>query len=378
MVKRVLMIGMFPPPYSSGETIVNLTVKQILSEKYQTEIINVSTGKFNSDRHRSKKIANQLKSLFLYFKAIWIINKKINRNDYHAFYFVTPSSSFGHIRDWIMIMSLRHKIKKVYAFIHNGDFEKIFKEAWHKKITHSFISRVNKFIFLSDGLARQVEEYVSKDKCEVIRNSIDASVTFSSEEISRKINSKDPRITNVVYISNMTPSKGYMDLAYAIKFLNEVKRNSNLKVHFIGEWLSTEQEEAFISFVKENSLENIIKILGKINDRQKLKKLMYEGHIFILPTYFPKEAQPLSIIEALNAGMPVITTRHASIPEYIQDGYNGLFVEAKAPEQIAEAIQKLNNDVLLKRMSLFARNSFVEMFGIERYKTDLFRLFDNK
>jgi glycosyltransferase involved in cell wall biosynthesis len=274
---------------------------------------------------------------------------------------------------------LENKVKKIYAFIHNGDYDKIFGKKWHKGITHSFVSRVSKFIFLSNGLAKKVERYISKEKCEIIRNSIDPAVTFSEEEIVEKISAKErTKAINIVYISNMTPSKGYMDIAYAIKFLRAQKENFTIHVNFIGEWLSREQEEAFLSFIKKNSLEDIIKISGKISDRQKLKKLMYEGHIFILPTYFPKEAQPLSIIEALNAGMPVITTRHASIPEYIREGYNGFFVETKAPDQIAEAIKKLADEFLWKKMSLSARASFIEMFGIERYKANMFRLFDNE
>jgi glycosyltransferase involved in cell wall biosynthesis len=149
---------------------------------------------------------------------------------------------------------------------------------------------------------------------------------------------------------------------------------TNIRANFIGEWLSDEQLASFRTFIKENKLEDIVSIHGKINDRSKIKAMLYESNVFVLPTYFAQEAQPLSIIEALNAGVPVISTSHASIPEYISDGVNGYLVSKQAPQEIADALLKLMNVESWKKMASNARHSFNGQFSLEVYKQKLFEL----
>lgn len=369
------MVAMFPPPYSSGERIVNLTVQKMLEEKYTTDVINVSTGMLNPKNFGIKKISNQLTSLWLYIKAFQQIKRRLKENQYHAFYFVTPASSFGHIRDFYMIKSLGRKAGKILAFIHNGNFDSVLCKKSHEKITRSFIDKVDKFVFLSEGLRQKATKYIDAAKCVVIKNSIDAVVTFNDEEIKRKISEYNGSL-RIVYISNMNPTKGYMDLAVAVKMLAERKAFINMQVDFVGEWLSEEQLLSFNGFISENKLDNIIKVHGKINDRVQIKAMLYQSNIFVLPTYFSQEAQPLSIIEALNAGTPVIATKHASIPEYIADGYNGFLVSKQAPEEIANAIEQLADITLWKTLAANARQSFTDQFSMEVYKQKMFNLFE--
>ena len=62
----------------------------------------------------------------------------------------------------------------------------------------------------------------------------------------------------------------------------------------------------------------------------------------MLPTTYPVEAQPLTVIEALAAGTPVVVTRHAGLPEMVADGHEGRFVAAGAPAEIADAALDLS------------------------------------
>lgn len=373
---KTFMIAMFPPPFSSGERMVNLNLKEILTENYEVEIINVSTGRLNPAKRSFSKIYNQFHSFILYCKAIAEIRKRLKINNYHALYFVTPCSSFGHIRDWLMLMVFSYRIQNIFAFIHNGNFEIVFKKKWHRRITRSFITRVSKFIFLSNGLMQRVNNYIPAHKCTVIRNSIQSEITFTNNEIAKKIKDHNPSLIRIAYISNMNPAKGYMDIAVAINMLNKKRYPIAIKADFAGEWLSDKQLSQFKQFVFENELENIITIHGKISDRSKIKKILYESTIFALPTYFSQEAQPLSIIEALNAGTPVIATAHASIPEYITHAYNGFLIDKQSPQQIVEAIEKMMQKDIWIQMAKAARKSFIDNFSLEIYKQNIFSLFE--
>ena len=72
--------------------------------------------------------------------------------------------------------------------------------------------------------------------------------------------------------------------------------------------------------------------MGCKNDRMLL---------LVLPTYFVSEGHPGAIIEAMQAGVPVISTQHRAIPELITNGQNGFLIPPHNSEKLAAAIQKL-------------------------------------
>jgi glycosyltransferase involved in cell wall biosynthesis len=91
---------------------------------------------------------------------------------------------------------------------------------------------------------------------------------------------------------------------------------------------------------------------------------MYLEHdVFLLPTYYPSEAQPLTIIEALNAGCPVVATAHASIPNMVRDGVEGSLVPPRAPEAIADAVEVMRETGTWRSRSRAARARYVDRFS---------------
>ena len=83
------------------------------------------------------------------------------------------------------------------------------------------------------------------------------------------------------------------------------------------------------------------------------------AHVLILPTNYPWEGQPVSIIEALSFGLPVISTNYRSIPEQIIDHYNGYLIEYHNPDQIANAVYELVSEPdKYRQMSSECVNSF--------------------
>ena len=78
-----------------------------------------------------------------------------------------------------------------------------------------------------------------------------------------------------------------------------------------------------------------------------------------MPTFYPAEAQPYSIIEAMAAGCSVVSTWHAAIPETVIDGETGLLVEKESVDQLAKALKKLiENPALRKKMGLAGRKRY--------------------
>jgi glycosyltransferase involved in cell wall biosynthesis len=64
----------------------------------------------------------------------------------------------------------------------------------------------------------------------------------------------------------------------------------------------------------------------------------------VLPTFFACEGHPGVIIEAMHAGVPVISTQHRAIPELVVDGENGILVPVRDSHALAEAIKQIALD----------------------------------
>ena len=93
--------------------------------------------------------------------------------------------------------------------------------------------------------------------------------------------------------------------------------------------------------------------------------------MLVLPTLYPWEGQPLSIIEAMACGTPVISTEHAGIPEEIIQGETGWMLAADKVDKdhLAETLATLmsmSSDAYAK-MSDRAHQYYLEQFTKEKH-----------
>lgn len=108
---------------------------------------------------------------------------------------------------------------------------------------------------------------------------------------------------------------------------------------------------------------------GLLNPEQVIPTLrQYDALVF--PTHYPGEGHPGVVIEAMMAGIPVVTTRFRSVPEIIHNGVNGLLVEPHHSEQLAGALHSLqeNRSLLatLAERNWTMRNQFSAALQVPR------------
>lgn len=377
--KNILIVGLYPPPFSSGETVITQYFHDLLSQTYEVTGINMSIGVLAPAKFKFESLIYYSRTIINFFIVFWKVFYLSRKHNYSLCYLTPASSKPGHIRDIIILKLLSKNVKKVAINIQNGNYQVVFQRNWHKSLTKNFSRRITLAIFTSQILRKKAEIYFGPEKCVIIRNSVDDKIKCTIEEVQKATNNKLQRTQFVIsYISNMNPTKGYMDLLEALFGMSSEDREG-LVVNLIGEWLSDEQLSEVKNMIKLNSLDDNITIHGKVNDRMKLRDFYLESNVFILPTYFPREAQPVSIIEALNAGVPVIATNHASIPDLITDNFNGLLVGIKSPSEIKKAILRLKTDrKFWLQTSNNARQSFENSFTSEKIRESILSLVESE
>ncbi len=84
----------------------------------------------------------------------------------------------------------------------------------------------------------------------------------------------------------------------------------------------------------------------------------------------------MSIIEAMRAGKPIISTTVGAIPDMIESGVSGILVTPGHPEEIASAVTTLRNDPILReKISKGARNAFEQGFETSKVVLDINNLY---
>lgn len=145
------------------------------------------------------------------------------------------------------------------------------------------------------------------------------------------------------YLSNLIWSKGYFDVLKAVDLLVN-KYNKNVECVFSGAFMSSIDDERdgvsnkldFDQYIKEHKLENKVSYYTGMYGAEK-DAAFFSSNVFLLPTYYINEGQPVSIIEAMAYGCVPIVTEYRHIPMMVTKG-NGCFVEPRNPEQIADTI----------------------------------------
>lgn len=140
-------------------------------------------------------------------------------------------------------------------------------------------------------------------------------------------------------IHRLTEKKGLRYLVEAAELLN----GENLEINIYG---YGDEEQALRDLITSKQLKNI-HLRGALLNAQSVETTLSQHDAFIAPSIRTENGDmdgiPTSVVEAMAVGIPVITTRTASIPDLVKDGLTGFLVEPKSAESLAEGIRRLYN-----------------------------------
>ena len=194
--------------------------------------------------------------------------------------------------------------------------------------------------------------------------------------INKSVNSKDNRLKSTKIISifgRVIPMKGHKVLIKAINILKE--KHLDLELQIMGHFDENDQYYLSLrSLIVELGLTSYIKFCGF---KSVIGPIFYSSDI-IVSSSIESESFGRTIIEAMAAGKPVVTTRVGAHSELVEDGVTGYLVEPGNPEQLADRIEKLlNNDEFANQMGKLGRRRYEKYFTLKKYMDRLENLYQN-
>jgi glycosyltransferase involved in cell wall biosynthesis len=160
-------------------------------------------------------------------------------------------------------------------------------------------------------------------------------------------------------VGRLSSNKGQAVLIKSANILRE--KGLIFEINFLG---GGDDLKLLESLVTELGLDSFIKLIGPVG-HDKVKEYLLNSDLFILPSF--AEGIPVALMEAMAAGVPVISTNITGIPELIEHGVDGLLVQPSNEIQLADAIELiLKKKIDIDLITWNAREKIKRLYNVEK------------
>ncbi|MFY9268448.1 MAG: glycosyltransferase family 4 protein [Candidatus Manganitrophaceae bacterium] len=341
MGNQIVLIGPTPPPYNGQSVAFQMLIEGLRERNIPHAIIDTST---------KKKIESGAVTLGRIVEYAVIMMKYLRRTmgGRKTVYITISQLRAGFFRDLAVICFARLKGHRIVCHLHGGNYDRFYaaQPPWLRWLIRRAMLMADAILVLGEGLRAMFEfEPRLKGRVHVVPNGL--PVELETECVPKSLPDDSSGPIRLLYLSNLIESKGYLDLLKAVDLLVH-KEGLNVECHFCGLFRANKSDdmlvknpeharEHFEDFIRAHQLQGHVFYHGVVL-REEKSVLLKEAHFFVLSTYYDREGQPVSIIEAMAYGTVVIATRYRAIPDLIIEGKTGYFIPPREPEAIAKKV----------------------------------------
>lgn len=343
---KVLFIMHMPPPIH-GAAMMGKYIhdSRVINDTFDCHYINLATAKDLADIGKIR-----LQKFTQFYHLLNTIRKVVKRIQPELVY-VTPNAKEGAFyKDFIVIQMLKSMGCKVVVHYHNKGVSLRQDKIIDNLLYRTFFKRL-KVILLAESLYADVQKYVSRKDVFICPNGIPEVLTVESPAV------KQNTIPKLLFLSNLLIDKGVFTLLDACKILKN--KGYQFTCDFVGGETADINAERFNVEVTKRGLNEQICYKGKKYGVEK-EEILKNADLFIFPTYYSNECFPLVLLEAMQQGLPCISTNEGGIADIIIPNETGYIIPPKSAQGLADKIE-----ILLKDNSL---RIAMGNKGLERYK----------
>ena len=372
---RILVFAHKPPPHHGQSQMVQFLVDGLSDGSKGIEIYHVnaqlSSGAEDIGRMRPGKLLRLLGFVLQALKARFF-------GGYTEFYYIpAPAKPSAIYRDWMVLGLCRWAFPHLILHWHSvglGQWLKGSARPWQRCLTRWALGRASLSLSLSQ-LTSDDAAVLHPKKSFVVPNGIpdpvpkDEQVLLSTrhqrqirlQEALRR-NGGDPVTISVLFLALCSRDKGVIDALNSVILANArlQQRGCPCRFHLTvaGEFVQPDDRAEFDRINAEHAAATVHGFL----DREKKNAQFLASDLFLFPTYYANEGQPLNLVEAMAWGLPIVTTRWRAIPEILPVDYPGI-VAPRDIDGLASQMLALFDQNLSPKL----RNRYRERFTVDRH-----------
>ncbi len=364
---RVLISGHLPPPIGGMATYYLSLVNSRLQEKVDYQFVQTSSQKRQGGESGLVTISNiiaAIKDCLRFTRAILRFQPQI-----------------AHIGTAFGLSFLKHsycvfitRMLRIRVLLHpHCSLSFLYPD--RSRLWQWFFRRV---IHSTDGVVAlsrewlQLSSIIPKVKVYILPNAID--VKFYEQALEKHLKeTKNGNPLKILYLGYLGIEKGSFDILDSAATINSL--GLEMDFDLVGSE-STPGELAKLQEKRRSAkLEKSVKLNPPAFGKEKLE-FFQNADIFIYPSYH--EGMPMAVLEAMASGLPIIATNVGGLPDLVQDGINGLLVDPGQPDQLADALCNLANNLeLLQSMQKMSYQFVSQNFDIDNHINQLVRIYED-
>ncbi len=361
-MKKILYFIQLPPPVH-GVSKINEVVynSKIINQNINKSLLEI---KFSSEVDELNKLT--IKKIFVFIRLGIQLGRRIKKFAPDFVYFTIKPAGKGFYRDIFFVLLIKAlRAKPIYAIHSQGIKTKIENRVL--KTIYNLVFSNSIIIHLSKGLLEKEIAPLGpiNSKLFFVESGIE------NVNVSNFIKKEDP-FAHLLFLSNIFTSKGIFILLEAFKLLSE--KINHIKLDIVGDSSSKENNEKIGNFIANNFLADKIKY-HRLKSLDEKYQFLRNADIFVLPTL--NDTFPLVLLEAMQFGLPVVSTFEGGIPEIVDDHITGFLVKQNDVQGLAEKIEILiEDDNLRKKMGEKGRQKFLNEFTLDKFEHKMMKVFD--
>lgn len=224
---------------------------------------------------------------------------------YGAYYQISQGR-IGLVRDLCLLLPFRLAGRRMVVHLHGGLLDTFLREEKVLAVVLRWALRDprNRGIVLTQSLKHCLAPLLPPERIIAVANTATVPKWTRAKEFDGTL--------HVLYVGSLIETKGYRELAAAVQELSS--KGVSVELDLVGEPFTESDAKAAESLAKHSA----IRVRGVLTGDEKWKAF-HRSHILALPTRYPPEGQPISIIEAMGAGCAILSTKREGILDTVSE-----------------------------------------------------------
>lgn len=345
---KLLVFAHVPPPLHGQSQMVKYLVDGFRQDaRWGIEVVHIdarlSTGIEDVGSARGGKVplllghcVRALRARFRFGTRVWYLVP-------------SPPKRSSLYRDWITLVLLRPWCGKRVVHWHAvglGAWLEREARGWERWITRRLLGGADLAIVLSEFNRPDAMKLNPRRTCVVANGVPDPCPDFEAGVGARRRERwerlrREGGTIEVLFLAHCAEDKGVFDALEALALCaGKPGRRFDWRLTVAGSFVTATDEARFRNRISQPDLAGRVRYAGFVSGVEK-DRCLREADVFLFPSYFANEGQPLNLIEAMAHGLLPVSTRWRGIPEMLPAGYAGL-VEPRDPAAAAAALEEVS------------------------------------